>query len=785
MQRCKDVIGKIQQIVAYVFSSAEGSDEGAGWTRKEVCKVLLNASKGSSTPATSTATGTSTPAIGTLHFPLPTLLINTITSAIRTDSFRDCCVFREVFSRVLSFSLGSSGMGIDEEEANLWLQYARTLVEGQVRAPLTGITILSTLVANLPSSSATSTSTTISSFATLNRYRNSLASSLLSIPSSKAPSEGARILSTLVLGTAPDAVESGEEFLPVQRAVNVAKVCQRWVEEGGEGEGEGDAMEELESIMTLTFFHLAPILQNVPGGHWQFIFDVVENNIENCDFKFIATKSSSYASTSTPSPLQLLTLARTLRLIAHIHDLAATNKALRTEWSERRGGIMRGVRDLLTDGSEGEEESSASSSSNPRSELSVPENVCRELALELVANYLPDELIDYEVFPKMCHLLYSNPSSSTTIRHPQLAYQILHKAAKRRTEYFVLEAGVDTEGKVEPRLPKELMVLLQREVNLDLELGEARGDGSREQNIFVYLLGWMLLFDLFADTSVKVRMSYIEQLRSSGIIEAHFIPNMFALLSLDNGIVKAFKLDMWAVDEFYVQFYEPGSFSGITTLAAHLYYRALLTVPSLIHSWVLDCRDRQLSSTIATYTSAHFSPVLIRAELDHVKRSTEGQSELAPSNSGEDDSNQLTVKVASGAVNEVTALYSVDEQQLEIRLRIPSDWPLHRVEIRDTKKIGVDDNRWRAWILGVQQTIWAQNGRIVDGLALFKKNVTLHFAGQVECAICYSIISVMDGSLPKKPCNTCKNRFHAGCLFKWFNSSHSSSCPLCRSDILH
>ena len=28
------------------------------------------------------------------------------------------------------------------------------------------------------------------------------------------------------------------------------------------------------------------------------------------------------------------------------------------------------------------------------------------------------------------------------------------------------------------------------------------------------------------------------------------------------------------------------------------------------------------------------------------------------------------------------------------------------------------------------------------------------------------IISVMDGSLPKKPCKTCKNRFHAGCLYK-------------------
>lgn len=82
-----------------------------------------------------------------------------------------------------------------------------------------------------------------------------------------------------------------------------------------------------------------------------------------------------------------------------------------------------------------------------------------------------------------------------------------------------------------------------------------------------------------------------------------------------------------------------------------------------------------------------------------------------------------------------------------------------------------------------------KNGRIVDGLTLFTKNVTLHFSGQVECAICYSyallfllglsplfifiycvrsrsIISVMDASLPQKPCKTCKNRFHASCLYK-------------------
>jgi hypothetical protein len=176
--------------------------------------------------------------------------------------------------------------------------------------------------------------------------------------------------------------------------------------------------------------------------------------------------------------------------------------------------------------------------------------------------------------------------------------------------------------------------------------------------------------------------------------------------------------------------YESGSTWSLQVLAAHLYYRALLTVPSLIYNWVLDCKDRQLSSSIATYTSSYFSPVLIRAELAHVK-SPEATAELVDDN--------LTVKVAT-AVNEVVASYSVDEHQLEIKLKIPSDWPLHKIEVKDVRRVGVEETWWRAWILAVQQTLWSQNGRIVDGIGLFKKNVTLHFEGQVECAICYSYV---------------------------------------------
>lgn len=113
----------------------------------------------------------------------------------------------------------------------------------------------------------------------------------------------------------------------------------------------------------------------------------------------------------------------------------------------------------------------------------------------------------------------------------------------------------------------------------------------------------------------------------------------------------------------------------------------------------------------------HFSPVLIKTELEHVRKHAV-DDKLA------DES--LSIKVATfnagsgvgvaSSTNEVVASYLVDEHQLEIKIRIPSDWPLHKVEVRDVKRVGVDENRWRAWVLGVQQTIWAHVSAMVPSL---------------------------------------------------------------------
>lgn len=62
----------------------------------------------------------------------------------------------------------------------------------------------------------------------------------------------------------------------------------------------------------------------------------------------------------------------------------------------------------------------------------------------------------------------------------------------------------------------------------------------------------------------------------------------------------------------------------------------------------------------------------------------------------------FTVKLQP-AVNDIIAGYLVDEQQMEIALHIPNDYPLHAIDIKDIRRAGVQETKWRMWLLNVGQ----------------------------------------------------------------------------------
>lgn len=136
-------------------------------------------------------------------------------------------------------------------------------------------------------------------------------------------------------------------------------------------------------------------------------------------------------------------------------------------------------------------------------------------------------------------------------------------------------------------------------------------------------------------------------------------------------------------------------------MAAHVYYRALTAIPSLIRTWWTDCKDRQLSTAFAAFTAAYFSPVLVASELANLREpsGTGGRDRL------EDDA--LSIKV-SQVISEVSVIYLVDEQQMEMAVKLPAEYPLKLVEVRDVRRVGVAEEKWRGWLFAVQQIISTQ-----------------------------------------------------------------------------
>jgi hypothetical protein len=97
---------------------------------------------------------------------------------------------------------------------------------------------------------------------------------VLGITASKANTDGLLLIRRLA-ATAPDP-DSDIVFLPQLRAVNFVKACQGWIT------SDADIDEDVESEITNVFYHLVPILGNISGAHWDFIFDLIENNLEVC-----------------------------------------------------------------------------------------------------------------------------------------------------------------------------------------------------------------------------------------------------------------------------------------------------------------------------------------------------------------------------------------------------------------------------------------------------------------------------------------------------------------------
>ncbi|XGW23959.1 hypothetical protein V3C99_005845 [Haemonchus contortus] len=204
--------------------------------------------------------------------------------------------------------------------------------------------------------------------------------------------------------------------------------------------------------------------------------------------------------------------------------------------------------------------------------------------------------------------------------------------------------------------------------------------------------------------------------------------------------------------------------------AANLLYRTLGSLPAVVRNWYAGLPNTGMQ-IVSKYIRRYVSKLLVDAELNKVKVANQKQLKT-------DKLLKIRVVPVSG---EVVAEYTVEETTMRLSIVMPPDWPLSVPTIQIDKAI-VPSEKVKKWLLQLTAYLFHQNGSTVEGVMMWRKNVDRDVEGAEACTICMMTIHSTNHQLPKVKCRQCKNKFHSNCLYKWFESSSQTSCPLCRSN---
>ncbi|KAF7197399.1 E3 ubiquitin-protein ligase listerin [Pseudocercospora fuligena] len=542
----------------------------------------------------------------------------------------------------------------------------------------------------------------------------------------------ARVLESLVLlnqilHTQPDEIST----VAKNRIVFLVKHIIPWL--------KTDAALEIKAEVCKSLSHLLAGMADMYGEHWT---DAIESLVE------FWNNSSSVAENGAISESSILVIHATLKLYATLRKLARGEEpnddlvdALKQSEDILRGGLV-----VLLQSVNGIPDQ------NHQPLMVTNELLARQIS-QLPAKPIKDA---EELFP----LLYT-PSQAIL----GAAFELLHQHIPQAQEQISFDAALEAK---KANLPDELLSLLIDAPTLD-SLADASFDTTMPLSLQGYLYSWRLVFDHFTGSSYRVKGDYIEQLKEDGCLNG-----LLALTFDFLGHTRGRPVD---ASSFDIQNYTPNQESSpekdVQSLLTHLYYLSLANLPSLVKHYLNnEIRSRQAPKTIEAWTAKYISPLIVTSSLEEVSQWNEKNVKSDP------DYEAMTIKVNTRG-REVLANYMVDEQTMAMKIVLPEAYPIQNARAEGINRVAVSEQKWRSWLLNCQGTIAFSNGSIIDALTNWRKNVTGALKGQSECAICYSIINDAK-ELPTKRCPTCKQMFHNQCLFKWFRSSNSSTCPLCR-----
>lgn len=301
-----------------------------------------------------------------------------------------------------------------------------------------------------------------------------------------------------------------------------------------------------------------------------------------------------------------------------------------------------------------------------------------------------------------------------------------------------------------------------------------------------YLFAWDLTIQFIFGVDKEIGHRMIHSLKRLSLIQ-RLLDNVFMLvpplgerdslnlkISYDKDFVNSVE-QPWSLSNFLksplkTAMKRPSN--EIELAALHVYFSVALHMPVTVRKWYNNNSNKKLCNLVNEYTVKHISQVICSLEMETVQ-------EKCQERANEDKLNNLVIKARPSA-KEVYAIYTRDEFKMELTIKLPINYPLGPVQIDGGKRVGVTDLKWRSWLLQLTTFLSHQNGPILDGIDLWRRNIDKRFEGIEKCMICFSILH-SNYQLPKKRCLTCSKMFHNLCLYKWFETSGNSTCPLCRN----
>lgn len=213
-----------------------------------------------------------------------------------------------------------------------------------------------------------------------------------------------------------------------------------------------------------------------------------------------------------------------------------------------------------------------------------------------------------------------------------------------------------------------------------------------------------------------------------------------------------------------------GALSGLASLALLLTARQFAAD---VRAWFAGL-DRARAQRVSGFFTDVLAPLVVEAELADVAR--------ARAASGGGAGGALSVR-GSRHARQVAASYDQGECTVDVRITMPPDYPLHLVDVDCRGSLGMRADKWRRWQLQIRSLVAAGSGSLLDAVLQWKSNVEAELDGVEPCPICYCVVA-QDRALPRLACRVCGTKFHNTCLYKWFQSSNNTTCPMCRTPFM-